>query len=94
MTKKRRVDANRIIFNNIIDSVKPSKALWFPVVIIELCTNVGVEVTKNERKSRKGICKGINRSTINWRTKDWVEILEELKEIKILQEKLVTFMKC
>lgn len=46
--------------------------LLVPTVITELCINVSVEVEKNDEKSiRVGyICKGINKNTTDWRTKD------------------------
>lgn len=34
----------------MIDSIKPAKALWFSAIIIQLCTNAGAEVGKNEKR--------------------------------------------
>lgn len=54
MKQKKKVDAGWIILN-MIDSVKPSKALWFAAIITQLCTNARVEVEKNEERITTGL---------------------------------------
>lgn len=46
MIKKKKVDAGWIILNNMIDSVKPTKILWFRAIITQLCSKTIVEVEK------------------------------------------------
>lgn len=54
MIVKRKVDARWIIYNNIIDSVKPSKGRWLPAIITQLCIqSIGVE--RNEKKIKVGL---------------------------------------
>lgn len=55
MIDRTKVDASWIIHNNMIDSVKPSKGLWFTIVITQLCINDDVEVAKNEEKVKGGL---------------------------------------
>lgn len=39
----------------MIDSIKPAKALWFLAINIQLCTNAGAEVGKNEERIKEGL---------------------------------------
>lgn len=55
MIERRKVDAPWIIHNNMIDSIKSLKGLWFTVVITQLCINDNVEVTKNKEKIKVGL---------------------------------------
>lgn len=50
MVKKKKVDAWWIIFNNILESVGPTKGLWFPAIITKLCIQYGVKVDNNEKR--------------------------------------------
>lgn len=55
MIKKKSVDAGWIIFNNMIYKVRPSKALWFPTITIELCMEARVKTSKNEERIKLGM---------------------------------------
>lgn len=54
MIEKRRVDVGWIVFNNMVDSVKPSKSFSFPPALItQLCIDTSIEVTRNEEKVKE-----------------------------------------
>lgn len=65
------------------------------MIIIQLCFNSGVEVTKNEEKVEEGLAISSKTSTeapqIGGQRIE-AEILDDLKEIKIMPKKLLTFM--
>lgn len=95
MIEKRRVDASWIIYNNMIDYVKPSKGLWFPAVITQQCIDAGVEVPKSEEKVKVGLAisaKMLEEASQIEGQRINAENLNELKEIKIMQKKLLTFI--
>lgn len=55
MVEKKKVNVGWILYNNIIDSVGPTKGLWFPAIIKKLCIQSGVLVDKNEEKVKAGL---------------------------------------
>lgn len=65
------------------------------MIVIQLCFNSGVEVTKNEEKVEEGLAISSKTSTeapqIGGQRIE-AEILDDLKEIKIMPKKLLTFM--
>lgn len=92
---QNKVNAGWIILNNMIDSVKPSKALWFPAIIKQLYINVRVEVGKGKERIKVELA--ISARAFDEAPQiggEWiaVEILEEVKRIKEMQEKMLTFM--
>lgn len=71
----------------MIDSIKPSKGLWFPVVITQLSINATIEVAKNEEKVKAWLAIFTKASTkppqiVGQRI--GAKILDELKEIKTM----------
>lgn len=63
LIEKKGMNAGWIIFNNMINSVKPLKGLWFPAIITQLCINASVKVARNEESQGKAdyIYKDINK---------------------------------
>lgn len=51
---EKKVDVGWIIYtsDNILESVRSSKGIWFLPIITELCTHLGVIVDKNEKKTK------------------------------------------
>lgn len=85
MIEKMKVDARWIIYNNIIDSLRPSKGLWFLTIITQLGIQSKVEVERNEENIKAGLAISTKASTKGPHMgvhRLGSEILEEVKEIQ------------
>lgn len=66
MIEMRKVDDGWIIYNNMIDFIKPFERFWFPAVITQLYVNASVGVAKNEEKIKVGLAIFSKTRITNW----------------------------
>lgn len=84
-----------IICNNIIESVWPSKGLWFPATVTQLSIQSGMEVEKNEVKIKARLAITTRASTKGSQMgghKLGSGILEDMKEIREMQQRIINFV--
>lgn len=81
------MDVGWIIYNNIIDLVRPLKGLWSLAIITQLCIQSGVRVEKNEKKIKTRLAISLKTSTDELQIRGHIlgaKILEKLNEIRAI----------